>query len=151
MAEINKEPVKIKVFSDTHGEYEHLRNFVHFVNMHKPDIVAMEMLPLGPYNADTAESVTQYFGTQYLEAIQEMAKRGHNVVGLEKKEHRPFINTAAGIWKNMLIRTKGQIEEDWMEYLKTFHGHTVALFCGSFHAENMKRKLGLAQNDHYKV
>lgn len=138
MAEINNEPIRIKIFSDLHGEKVFLNKFIEFVTMHRPDIVALEMLPIGPYNEETAHTVTQYFGDEYLEAAKYFHSMGIRVVGLEEKRHRPFHSTAAGIWKNMVIRTQGYIEQDWLNYLEQYRGMTVAILCGRFHADKLR-------------
>lgn len=135
-------PVQLKVIEDR-GDIGGLRNFLRFVLVHNPDVVALEMLPNGEFKEETAETVTQFYGTQYVEAARNMVKDGYTVVGLEQQKHRPFMQTIGGTWKNAVLRLQGGIEQDWLDSLAEFRGKKVVIFCRSIHAHNLKCILNL--------
>lgn len=140
-------PVQLKIIENVHGcvNTEALHRFLRFVLMHKPDVVAMEMLPLGDFDEDTAESVTQFyaFGDDYEEAARNMVKDGVRVVGVEQKKHRPFLRTIGGVYRNTVLRSQGVIEQDWLDSLALYRGKKVVVFCNTFHARVLKTLLGL--------
>ena len=137
------EPVQIKIITDIYGDPESMRRFLNFVIVHKPDVVAMEMLTIGEFNRNTAKKVTEFYGDEYLELAENMHDTGLYIVGLEQRHHRPFLRTIGGTYKNAILRSQGCIEQEWLDSLTNFSGKKVVIFCGPLHATVLRKILNL--------
>ena len=126
------------IVSDIHGDPIFLERFKRSVKTFQPDVIAMEMLPLGPFNPQTAHSVTHYFGQQYYDVAEELSKH-YTVIGLEKPSHRPYPETTRGFFKNMILRASGRLEKDWIDTLSHYKNKRILLYCGKMHAEKLQK------------
>jgi len=130
--------IEMFIVSDIHGDPIFFERFQRSVETFHPDVIAMEMLPLGPFNPQTARSVTHYFGTQYYDIAEELSKK-YIVVGLEKPSHRPYPKTTRGFFQNMILRASGVLEKDWIETLSPYKNKRILLYCGKMHAEKLQK------------
>ena len=122
------------VVEDVHGDRVYVENLWRVVRANSPSVVALEMLPKGPYDPATAHSVTRYYGSYYDTLAAQLAADGFQVVGLEEPQHRPFPDTTLGRWRNVVTRGIGRIERDWARTIAEYGGSVVA-FVGSMHVK----------------
>ena len=128
--------IEMFIVSDIHGDPIFFEKFKRSIETFQPEVIAMEMLPLGPFDPQTARSVTHFFGAQYYDIAEELSKT-YTVIGLEQHSHRPYPKTTRGFFLNMILRASGVLERDWIETLSHYKNKRILLYCGKIHAEEL--------------